>query len=373
MNEKLKKIMMVSVAGFAVLFVILFVVVSCQGTKRISYDKLREKMEKVAKEHFKKNEDKLPTEDKETSEYTLSEMISDKKISPLEDLLEEGSPKCEGGVTVTNNNGYYLYTTSLECGDKYSVALLSEKIIEENEVDVGNGLYKSDNGYYFKGDKVNNWVLFNDQLWRIISIDSDGIIKMVQYKNTDLRSEWDRHYNSEIDRTGVNTYYDTEKQVGSNIKDAIDDYYNKGKYILDKNKSYIVTQTLCVGKRSPEDTTKDGSTECSVVLEKQNLGLLTVYEILRASLDEGCNSVNSRECKNYNWTYKLDSSTWLATALPNKLNYAYSFYRGIDDTMTDIEKAVLVTVTIDDKVEYTKGNGTKEEPYEIGENEKKDK
>ena len=373
MNEKLKKIMMISVAGFAVLFVILFALVACQGKQHITYEKLREKMEKVAKEYFESHEDALPTEDKETSEYTLKEMISAGKIDPLEDLLEEGSPKCDGEVTVTNNNGYYLYTTNLECGDKYSITLLKDKIIDENLVDVGNGLYESENEYYFRGDKVNNWVKFNDELWRIVSIDEDGSIKMVQNRNVEHYSTWDKHYNAEINDTGINTYYDTVKQVGSNIKESLDEYYKKEKYIKAKNKPYIATQTLCVGKRSPEDTTKDGKAECSVVLEKQNLGLLTVYEMLRTSLDDGCNSARSKECKNYNWAFKLSSSTWLATALTTKPNYAYSFYRDIDETRTEIELSVLVTVKIDPKVEYTEGTGAKEDPYIIGENEKEDK
>ena len=373
MNDKLKKIMMISIAGFVVLFVILFALVSCQGTQRISYEKLREKMEKVAKEYFKEHEDALPTEDKETSEYTLKEMISKGKIAPLEDLLEEGAPKCEGEVTVTNNNGYYLYTTNLECGDKYSITLLKDKIIEDNQVDVGNGLYESENDYYFKGDKVNNWVMFNNELWRIVSIDENGTIKMVQNNNSNIHTAWDKHYNAEINDKGVNTYYDTTKQVGSNIKDALDEYYKKEKFISKASKTYITTQTLCVGKRDLEDTTKDGKAECSVLLEKQNLGLLTPYEVLRSSLDDGCISIDSKECRNYNWTYKLENTTWLATASTTKSNLAYSFYYGVDETRTDIQLSVLVTVTIDPKVEYTEGTGTKADPYIIGENEKRDK
>lgn len=372
MNEKLKKIMMISIAGFVVLFVILFAIVACQGTQHISYEKLREKMEKVAKEYFEEHEDALPTEDKETSEYTLKEMIAAGEIAPLEDLLEEDAPKCDGEVTVTNNNGYYLYTTNLECGDKYSVTLLKDKIIEDNEVETGNGLYESENDYYFRGDKVNNWVKFNDELWRIVSIDENGAIKMVQNRNIENFTEWDGHYNAEIDDTGVNTYYDTVKQVGSNIKESLEEYYKNEKYISKSSKPYITTQTLCVGKRSLEDTTKDGKTECSVTLDKQILGALTTYEMIRSSLDEGCNSVTSRECRNYNWAFKLNTSTWLLTASTTKSNLAYSFYYDLDETLTEIELSVLATVKIDPKVEYTEGTGTEEDPYIIGENEKRE-
>ncbi len=372
MNEKLKKIMMISIAGFAVLFVILFALVACQGTRRISYDKLREKMEKVAKEYFKEHEDALPTEDKETSEYTLKEMINAGKIEPLEELLEEGAPKCDGEVTVTNNNGYYLYSTNLECGDKYSITLLKDKIIEENQVDVGNGLYESENEYYFRGDRVNNWVKFNNELWRIISIDENGSIKMIQQKNINNFSEWDKHYNAEIDDTGINTYYDTTKQIGSDIKESLDEYYKNEKYISESSKPYINTQTLCVGKRYIDDTTKDGKTECSVVLENQKLGLMAVYEVLRASLDDGCNSILDNECKNYNWTFSLGNTTWLVTASANKSNKAYSSYYNIDETRTMIELPVLATVKIDPKVEYTAGTGTQKDPYTIGENEERD-
>ena len=144
--------MMISIAGFVVLFVILFAIVACQGTQHISYEKLREKMEKVAKEYFEEHEDALPTEDKETSEYTLKEMIAAGEIAPLEDLLEEGAPKCDGEVTVTNNNGYYLYKVRKYNPESYINILKSSGVKIANNLEEFKSFPTDINYLYYIGE-----------------------------------------------------------------------------------------------------------------------------------------------------------------------------------------------------------------------------
>lgn len=47
-------------------------------------------------------------------------------------------------------------------------------------VNKGSGLYDGDNGFYvYKGNNPNNYVLFNNELWRIMSVDND-LIKIIK-------------------------------------------------------------------------------------------------------------------------------------------------------------------------------------------------
>lgn len=62
-------------------------------------------------------------------------------------------------------------------GEKLSDAIISN---EENTLNTGDGLYKYNSKYYFSGLNVNNYIEFNDETWRIVSIEEDGSVKIVK-------------------------------------------------------------------------------------------------------------------------------------------------------------------------------------------------
>ena len=365
MDEKLKKIIIYVSAGFVILFIILFAISSCQS-KKMSYEKYLAKMETIAKAYFKSHEDELPTEDKKTSEYTLKEMIDDGKIDDYTKSFNDESIKCEGSVTVTNNNGYYLYTPELDCGEKFSTKTLANKIIEDNLVEDGQGLYEMYNEYVFRGDKINNYATFAGQTWRIISIGEDGNVYLLQEKS-DKQCAWDNHYNSDINSVGVNIYYqDGDKP--STMKECLEGLYDK--YFNDTTKPFIATQTVCYGARSENDTTNDSSTECSITKDGEKLSLISVYEYMRASIDNECLNIKTRSCKNYNWLSK-SNSTYTITPSTEKSNKVYYKRDDISSTTTNNLMTVLVKASIDGKINYQSGDGSETKPYVIGSATKK--
>ena len=87
-------------------------------------------------------------------------------------------------------------------GEKFSDIILSN---EEATLNTGDGLYLYDTKYYFSGTDINNYVEFNDEIWRIVSIEEDGGIKIVkdsvveidkiaQYESTS--PFWEKYYNN---------------------------------------------------------------------------------------------------------------------------------------------------------------------------------
>ena len=60
------------------------------------------------------------------------------------------------------------------------VTLLSEYIVNNTEI-VNNkeGLTKENGTYIFKGELENNYVLYNNMLWRIIKINSDSSLELI--------------------------------------------------------------------------------------------------------------------------------------------------------------------------------------------------
>ena len=60
-----------------------------------------------------------------------------------------------------------------------NINLLSEYIIKDNEITNKNGLNKENSSYIFKGETNNNYILYNNLLWRIVKINNDSSITLI--------------------------------------------------------------------------------------------------------------------------------------------------------------------------------------------------
>lgn len=61
--------------------------------------------------------------------------------------------------------------------EKFNDVILSNELPTLNMED---GLYSYNSKYYFSGININNYVSFNEEIWRIISIEEDGSIKIIK-------------------------------------------------------------------------------------------------------------------------------------------------------------------------------------------------
>ena len=372
MDSKMIRMIEIVIGVFVVVIIILFALASCSsgGEPTYTYEKLQEKMLKITKEYYKENPKELPSEDKDSKTYTLKKMISEEKLSEVPTLFNDENMKCDGSVTVTNNNGYYVYSPYLNCSsgkdEKFETISLADKIKEDSLVTEGYGLYQMDDEYYYRGEIDNNFVKFpdSDKLYRIVGINSDGSIRLIQL-SVIQNVVWDNRFNIDYQTSdGINDYY--LNNFDSRIKEAIDKEYNNLESWPDEYKAYITTQTLCIGKRSAENETKDGSVECETTLDNQLLGALTIYEILRASLDENCHKSTDKSCRNYNWFKSLPKTTWLVTADADTTKKAFKFSNGeMYVSNTSNTSNVYPVFNIIDKAIYQKGTGTENDPYVI--------
>lgn len=91
--------------------------------------------------------------------------------------------------------GYALFNESLSFeatgiigipnGEKFNEVILSNEVPTLN---IGDGLYSHNSKYYFSGIDVNNYVYFNQEIWRIISIEEDGGIKIIKDTVVDINT-----------------------------------------------------------------------------------------------------------------------------------------------------------------------------------------
>ena len=358
---------------FLLLILLVVWIISLTKGSYTTYEKVIDKMEKATIKYYEKNAKPV-----ETGEHYLAynTLVEANYIKPLNELLKNGD-SCNAHVIVINNNGYYSYTPYLNCsGDNgYETIELSKVLTDQNNiVTSGSGLYKDEftNTYYYRGEITNNYIKLGtvkrdnkevDNLWRIVSIEEDGTIKIRNTNSTNSSYVWDDRYN--IDRADNYGYNDFEL---SRMKDTLIYLGNRDSVMSEKYRNKLVPKQLCIAKRSEDDSTKDGSTECSILSQNSFVvGTITPYEYMRASLDNNCKRTVSNSCANYNYLSSSQQREWLITASDTNNYHVYSNENGsvLVSSAAYVEKFLYLTAYLSDKSFYVQGNGTISDPYII--------
>ena len=171
----------------------------------------------------------------------------------------------------------------------------------------GDGLYADEyeNGKYtYKGANPNNYITFNNETWRIISIDSNGSIKIM--RNESIGNQiWD---------AGNSNAWET-----SDIKTYLNDTYLP---TITTNQDKIVSHTWSIGKVTGGNSDLAGqiAAENGTQSQSVSIGMITASEYLRANTNtEECgnlslNNTNRTTCKTTNWMYNIvpsDGYLWI--------------------------------------------------------------
>ena len=194
-----------------------------------------------------------------------------------------------------------------------------------------------------------------------MSIDKDGILKLVKEQPEGTNRIWDNKYNIETNRSsGINIYKD------SMIKEYLLNDYLNTKKISTKAKKQIVAHDACVGKRNSNNFAIDSSLDCSEKLEKQLVSLISISDYAKASLDQNCTNLRSFSCNNYNYLYGVVSSTWtLNSTLDNSYESLYLADGLMETQNANTYSEYNLVIYISGDVLYTTGNGTSNNPYVI--------
>ncbi len=367
MSPKLLKKLGLIIGIFVGVIIILFLFASCsKGGSSSKIKNIRTDMVQYAYKYYQKeeNKDDLPQDDGSSISISLKKLIEAGYMSEPSEAYHDESIKCSGEVIIENNNGSYLYTPVIECksdnkDNTVETVFFKDKIIEDQLVETSVGLYAVGNTYVERGEVLNNYVKIDDDLFRILKINEDGTIRLMRVKGVNS-NRWDDRYNIENKKNyGINEFIYND--INSRLNERLEELYEKQ---TNKFKSYVTTQSLCIGKRSLADTTNDGSTECSKTVKTQ-LGAIAIYEYLQASLDKECVSPDSSSCLNYNWLSDQELSGWTVTADADTNYQAYMLNQYIRLENCKSTGSLHYTFNISSNVLYKSGTGTKEDPYLI--------
>ena len=360
LNKKLMTYLIVAVGAVVLIFVVIGIIGVFKGN-RLSFEKVEQKLKSAAVSYYEDHKEMLPKIEGEQVTIEASTLVESKNIKSLDKITKKGAV-CTGQVVVEKNGEFYLYTPYLDCGDDYKSVSLTEKIKENNPTTTdGDGLYQIGDNLVFRGEKVNNYVSFSGKLWRIIRINSDGSLRLLQ-DDIEYTGVWDDRYN--IDRessTGINDF------LKSRVRDGLVKIYNEMGLFNDEAKSKINLKDLCIGKRYIDEKNNSGNIECATVLENEPIGLMQVNEFMVASLDENCVLADDAQCANYNYLAEYTKSTWTLNADASNTYRAFKFTGdGFTTSIASNESGLRLVIYLSGNLLYAKGTGTLEDPYVVG-------
>ncbi len=294
---------------------------------------------------------------------TLNDLVSNKIIKgKLIDPRTDEQIALTKKIVITKQNDLSL-NICYEDVDCYVPELLVDKL-EQGIVVNGEGLYQElDNNNnqvsYYKGSNPNNYLIINDNYYRIVKINLDKSIKLVfegKKQGTVLINNGKiefQPFNSTIN----NNFND------SDLKLYLQTWFDNN--ISDENKKFITINEENFSNSAVAyqlNQTKSALKNAEIFnINNIKVGLLSGYEYLNASLDLNCINISNCSNQNYltkNYDYFLmikDNSTLIWKFNLDKLEVVSVLNESNIRPVVNLKNNVLVGG----------GNGTFLDPYVI--------
>jgi len=210
---------------------------------------------------------------------------------------------------------------------------LSTKIIKEEVVAKGSGLYLENSEYVFKGNVSNNYVYYSGRLFRIVKVNKDQTIKLI---TDDSVSSLVWGIDNNYETSYVRKYLNSTEEEYSGI------FYNS---LIDPD-LYLESKDFCIDK-------VEGKTTCKKTV-KEKVGLLTYAEY--------------KDALGYESYLNTGKYWWLIN--PSTTSPWYVFDKGgVNDegnnASTYYSYGVRPVINLKANLDYISGTGTKEDPYII--------
>ena len=309
--------------------------------------------------------------------------------------------------------GYAAFQTTLSIRAKGNI-IDNSVDITDNVVTEGDGLYEDiyeEGRYVYRGQDPDNYIMFNDELWRIIAKETDGTYKIIRNDVLAVRAFDEANHRSTENNSycknpssGCGVYAAVEgtfsspsgSQSGTVTEDSsIKIYLNDDYYVNNINataKEQMTSHSFNIGavERLDQSGAEADSIEKNIAGEKMytwtgNIGLANVSDILRASINPLCTSatISNSDYDACNSNYLLDKGSasslyyWTINAYSRESGgnsngvwrgYVYSSaayaYVSIAPAYISSSSAPRPVVFLKSDTTLS-GSGTSEDPYTI--------
>ena len=232
-----------------------------------------------------------------------------------------------------------------------------------SEIIIENASLKKDQyecRYFFTGADPNNYITFNNEMWRIISIECNGTIKIMRDESIG-NQYWDSSGNNDWERPAtLNTYLN-------------ETYYNN---LNSASRNQIVASSFSIGSiEFNEINIKDQISKENSKTWNGKIALPTVSEYIRTNSNSSCTTfrlyqANYFSCKDTAWMFN-GADWWTITSASFNTNTAYNltsygsignYYvtAGNDSPSAGVRPTLYLSSNLN-----ISGNGTSSDPYRI--------
>lgn len=230
------------------------------------------------------------------------------------------------------------YYSKLNTQSKKEAGTLVEKVLENNDVtSETNGFHQVEDGYLFVGAIENNYVKYAGRMFRILKVNENHTMKLVTEDNQTILP-----FGNEEQYEGSNL------QLWLTKKENIE---NSGIFYTSLSDAYqnLVETSYCEGNLTKEKV------NCQGKKKKDYVTALSIEDYLNAG---------SKESFLNNGQY-----TWLLGKEEDALVYLDEKGR-INQASMEEGYGVRAVITLEKRIKYVSGDGTKENPYQIEEGNK---
>lgn len=258
--------------------------------------------------------------------------------------------------------GYAAFSTNLSLTAKGNIKELqaSELLRKKCNTTTGDGLYKDEyeeGRCIYKGANPDNYITFNNETWRIISVEADNTIKIIKngiitdmsFDSKGYRDDTSNgvggtyctHGSNGCNAWSISNNFSDGNYTGTVLKDAeLNTYLNEIYYntITETNKRLIANHTWGIGAAvyQNDDLANQVKSEKEITW-KGNIGLITASDYIRANTNtEQCGNLsiasnNSTICVTTNWIQSVVSTAtqpfiWTITPIDTNQRDVYIIY-----------------------------------------------
>ncbi len=328
--------------------------------------------------------------------------------TPVNDFPAKGNYRVD--VSCSNAVGRWLYdswelkvdsiTDTASCYiDFYTqtqTIMLDDHIVSLSGTTQGTGEVVNENGYRYEGKNPNNYIWFNEEMWRVIGVfdttladgtTTERLTKIIKadsigsyawdsenvnnWNESTLKSLLNTSYLNSENGTGTENCYGYSTSVPTNC-----DYSQSG--IKNEYKSMIENVTWNLGSFSSGITTASAlfAAERGTTVYTGNpttgtgyIGLMYPSDYMYSSLESSCSrtttfsSYGSSSCAGANWMYG-EGYEW--TLSPNSSNSLYTWYLrngGFGSiSSSSNENGARPVLYLNSEVKYLDGAGSEADP-----------
>lgn len=226
---------------------------------------------------------------------------------------------------------YRIYNPKIDTNGEVLLANYIPNVASEIVYE-GNGLYSVSGGFIYKGNVDNNYVKYNNMLWRIVRINGDKSIDIVLDDYISILP-----WNSKV----------------SDFKGSeMHEYLNKD-FFNNLDKSNLSKVNFCDDKA---DTVASKASKCEKMVLDDYVKLLDITDFL--------NSVNDKK----SYLVGDDEIFWLSDHTDDKVWHTNGV--NVSQSASNTFYEVRPVVKLNNTIIYKSGDGKKDTPYEVGDNSK---